>query len=75
MKPKSFSIFVSTLVLGALVVLLPGAGGAVAQGTAPTGGTISYSGHLSNDADQPVADGAYAFTFALYDAATDGNLL
>jgi hypothetical protein len=72
MNHKAF--FVAVMLL-TLVALLPSASGVVAQGSAATGGTISYSGRLSNDAGQPVADGVYALTFALYDAAQDGNLL
>jgi hypothetical protein len=75
MKPKLFSSIASIFVLAALVVLLPSASRAVAQRPAPAEGTISYSGRLSNDASQPVADGMYAFSFALYDAANGGNLL
>jgi hypothetical protein len=75
MKPKSLSTFASAFGLAALVVLLPSARVVTAQKPAPAGGTILYSGRLSDDANQPVADGAYAFTFALYDAADGGNLL
>jgi len=46
-----------------------------AQGPVPDGITISYPGRLSDDAGDVVADGSYDFTFALYDAASDGNLL
>ncbi|MEE9617489.1 MAG: hypothetical protein V3T90_10870 [Anaerolineae bacterium] len=41
----------------------------------PTGVTIPYPGRLAGDAGQPVADGAYDFTFALYDAETGGESL
>jgi hypothetical protein len=41
----------------------------------PAGVTIPYPGRLNDDAAQPVADGAYDFTFALYDAETGGTLL
>ncbi len=41
----------------------------------PTGTTQPYSGRLSDDAGRPVADGAYDFAFALYDAPEGGNLL
>jgi hypothetical protein len=41
----------------------------------PTGVTIPYPGRLADDAGQPVADGAYGFTFALYDAETGGESL
>jgi hypothetical protein len=46
-----------------------------AQEPEPPGATISYPGHLTDEAGQPVADGAYAFTFALYDAPDGGSLL
>lgn len=75
MKPKSFLIYATIFILGVLVVLLPRASEAVAQKPVSAGETISYSGRLSNDASQPVADGMYAFIFALYDAVDDGNLL
>jgi hypothetical protein len=58
-----------------MLVLIFTSSGSVAQGAAPASGTIPYSGRLSNDAGQTVADGAYAFSFTLYDAAVDGNLL
>jgi hypothetical protein len=43
--------------------------------SAQSGGTIPYPGRLNNEVGQPVADGIYDFTFALYDAETDGTLL
>ena len=36
---------------------------------------IPYSGRLNDEAGQSVPDGAYDFTFALYDAKADGALL
>jgi len=39
------------------------------------GMTIPYTGRLTNEAGQPVADGAYDFTFALYEAQTGGEPL
>ena len=41
----------------------------------PPGVTIPYPGRLANDAGQPVADGAYGFTFTLYDTEAGGELL
>ena len=41
----------------------------------PSGGTIPYPGRLNDAAGQPVSDGAYDFTFALYAAATGGESL
>lgn len=75
MKLRTFSTWAAMFVLAAILALLPGSNGVSAQGSIPAGETISYSGRLSNDAGQPVADGVYAFRFALYDAAEDGNLL
>ncbi len=46
-----------------------------AQDLKPTGATIPYPGSLTDEAGQPVADGAYAFTFALYEAETGGEPL
>ena len=40
-----------------------------------TGVTIPYPGQLNYDDGQPVTDGAYDFTFALYDVETGGTLL
>jgi len=37
--------------------------------------TILYAGRLANAVGQPVTDGVYDFTFALYDAESDGALL
>jgi hypothetical protein len=37
--------------------------------------TVPYSGHLGDEAGQPVANGAYDLSFALYDAPEGGNLL
>jgi hypothetical protein len=64
------------LVVSALVLAF-GIGPRLAQALppAPTGVTIPYSGRLSNDAGQPVADGVYDFSFTLYDAETGGTLL
>jgi hypothetical protein len=42
---------------------------------AQAGGTISYSGNLSDENGGPVTDGAYDFIFNLYDAPSAGNLL
>ncbi len=42
---------------------------------AGAGIAIPYSGRLNDEAGQPVPDGAYDFTFALYDAQADGTPL
>ena len=36
------------------------------QEPGPTGATIPYPGRLTDQAGEPVADGAYDFAFALY---------
>lgn len=41
----------------------------------PSEATIPYPGRLSDEAWQPVADGNYDFTFALYSAETGGEAL
>jgi hypothetical protein len=46
-----------------------------AQEPGPMGATVSYPGQLTDEAGQAVADGAYDFTFALYDAESDGQPL
>jgi len=38
----------------------------------PVDATIPYPGRLTDESGQPVADGAYAFTFALYAVETGG---
>ncbi len=49
---------------------------ALAQSGKPgTGITIPYPGRLTDEAGQPVPDGAYDFTFALYDTETGGQPL
>jgi len=71
----NYKPFIIAITLLALAAILPGAGMAIAQGSQPVSGTIPYPGQLSDNAGQPVPDGAYDFTFALYDAADGGNLL
>ncbi len=68
--------------LGVILIVLAGAvlGGRVALARPPlqqpaAGATISYPGHLSNQAGQPVADGIYAFTFSLYPTLQGGEPL
>ena len=45
------------------------------EGPNAAGVTITYPGRLTNEAGQPVTDGAYAFTFALYSAPSGGDSL
>ena len=46
-----------------------------AQEPDPKGVTIPYPGRLSDQAGQPVPDGAYDFTFTIYDIPTGGEPL
>lgn len=46
-----------------------------AQEPATPGLSIPYAGRLSDEAGQPVADGVYAFRFALYEASAGGEPL
>jgi hypothetical protein len=41
----------------------------------PAPATIPYAGHLSDETGKPVADGAYDFTFTLYDTVAGGEPL
>ena len=74
MKRKSIS---SIVVILALVLL--GIAGSTStamplrQATPPT--TLTYQGHLLDEAGSPVPDGIYEMTFALYDASTGGACL
>lgn len=45
------------------------------QDPGPVAVSIPYFGTLNNEAGQPVADGAYAFTFTLYEAESGGEPL
>lgn len=75
MKPRTPFPNLIVFAIAALLVLLPHASQVAAQGSAPLAGTISYSGSLSDDAGQPVTDGAYTFHFALYSAVQEETLL
>jgi hypothetical protein len=80
LKQEQMSITrIALAILGASVVLL-------ALGTSPEAAaraslaesrnmTIPYAGRLSDDARQPVADGAYNFTFTLYESEAGGESL
>ena len=74
MKTKTLATLLAVFAFIALLALLTSAGD-IAQGAAPTGGMIPYSGQLSDELGQPVADGAYTFRFELYDSAQGGKLL
>ncbi len=81
MSVKKVSLVV--LVLSALLLAvgvgprMTGAAQALpaAQESDPSGITIPYSGRLSDEAGQPVVDGTYDFTFALYDTESSGEVL
>jgi hypothetical protein len=84
-------MFVGMLVLVLLVAVTAGLGQAQGPGPEnrlqpdpaaaseaarqQAGAAIPYAGRLQNGAGQPVADGAYDFTFALYAAETGGEPL
>ena len=72
MKRKLFFAVVTVFMLVAISLA---ASAALAQEPGPAGETIPYPGYLSDDAGKPVPDGAYDFTFALYNAPDGGELL
>jgi hypothetical protein len=70
--------------VASIVVLAVGAGPQAAgtvqalpftSSQSPSGVTIPYPGRLTTEAGQAVTGGVYAFTFALYDAETEGKPL
>jgi hypothetical protein len=70
------------LVAGVLLLAVsigPGAGQPAralpASNAEPAGATLPYAGRLNDEAGRPVADGAYDFTFTLYDAVVGGSPL
>ncbi len=75
MNRKVMSIIGVGLVCLALIVMTGGqrllAG--PAGGSVP--GLISYQGFLADGSGDPVADGSYPMTFAIYDAASGGTLI
>jgi hypothetical protein len=79
MKPKLLFNLAVLSVITALLALAPIASPVVAQSIAPetaaSARTAPYSGQLSDDLGQPVADGLYTFSFALYDVAQGGKQL
>jgi hypothetical protein len=73
-----FTKRVSIVLVASAMLLAVGIGPGVAHTThalppAQTGVTIPYSGNLTDEVGQPVADGAYDFTFALYAAESGGE--
>ena len=78
MKQKTLVLLAVLFGFAALLALLSGSGSVAkgaAPGRAPSEATVPYSGQLSDELGQPVADGAYAFRFELYSAAQGGKLL
>ena len=72
----------TVLVVSAVLLVVgdgPGVGNRAralpASGAEPERATIPYVGRLSDETGKPVADGAYDFTFALYDTVTGGEPL
>ena len=71
------------VVVASAVLLAAGAGPRTAgivhalppEGLESSRAIIPYTGKLTDQAGQPVADGVYAFAFAAYDAETGGRLL
>jgi hypothetical protein len=78
-KKRILFLSIASLVLLALIVgprfVSSARAGYLAQSAADNNLTIAYPGQLTGDDGKAVADGNYDFTFALYDAAADGNLL
>jgi hypothetical protein len=69
---------IGTLLLVAVLILTQQVWAEPLLGTAnvpgPSANTVNYQGRLADDAGTPL-DGSYGMNFALYDAATDGNLV
>jgi hypothetical protein len=66
------------VLFASILVLALGAGprpAAMVNALAPAGQSVPYSGHLGDEAGQPVIDGAYDLHFELYDVPEGGNLL
>jgi hypothetical protein len=78
-KKRILILSIASLVLLALIVgpgfVSSARAGYLAQSAGENNLTIAYPGQLTGDDGKAVADGNYDFTFTLYDAATDGNLL
>jgi hypothetical protein len=79
-KRTSLTIRAASSVVLALVLASQLAGGSAqarppAQSPVPPSVTIPYPGRLTGAAGQPAPDGAYDFTFTLYDAETVGSPL
>jgi hypothetical protein len=70
LKWSRIGFVLSTLLVTTLIVSPVGG-----QTDASAGITIPYSGQLTGDNGEPVADDLYDFTFAIYDVAEGGNLV
>ncbi len=79
MSVKRVLVIVMASALLLAVGIGPGVAGNVralpGPGAGAAGTTIPYAGRLNDQAGQPVAEGAYDFTFALYAAETGGEPL
>ena len=74
-KRTAFVFLVASVVLLVAGISPQHPTAAFALPLSPSGGTIPYPGRLNDATGQPVADGAYDFTFALYAAETGGESL
>ena len=74
-KRVSIIVLVAGLVLLAVSIVPRVANTARALPSTQEGATVPYSGSLADEAGQPVADGAYDFVFALYEAQSGGEPL
>ena len=74
-KRTALVFLVASVVLLAAGISPQHPAAAFALPLSPSGGTIPYPGRLNDATGQPVADGAYDFTFALYAAETGGESL
>jgi hypothetical protein len=74
-KRVSTIVLVASLVLLAVSIVPRVANTARALPPTQEGVTIPYPGSLADEAGQPVADGAYDFVFALYEAQSGGDPL
>jgi hypothetical protein len=73
-KRKSISSIVVVLALVLLVSISSTSTAMPLQQAAPPT-TLTYQGHLLDETGNPVPDGTYEMTFALYDASTGGTCL
>lgn len=72
-KRLLLTILAACAIVLAVGIALRPTGSAHALPPAQAGAAIPYSGYLSDQTGQPVADGAYDLAFALYASATGGE--